>query len=261
MKSIDRSEICFIVSARTKEGVNQKVAELRGLGVPFMVICAEKTDNPDVIYRAKKGKFDAINYASQFIDDSVKIVCLNDVDNRIFNFDKAVEKMICTGAGMVFCKIKVNSGPQMQFYSIMDRIRKFLPVTSSGDLMLIERSVFNRLLPIPSCKTEDNYLSFKVPELGYRVEFCDDCWVETKKTSTLSEESAYKTRTVTGIYQALSVTKTTPLIRVFYLLLPFVAPLLLLQGKRGGAWTKGIIHGFTNYLKGDKEGAFEKIGG
>jgi hypothetical protein len=261
METIDKSKICFIVSARTKEGVEEKAAELRSLGVPFMVICAEKTDTPEAIYREKKGKFDAINYAAGFTGGHTKIICLNDVDNRICNFDKAVEKMVRTQAGLVFCKIKVDSGPQIQFYSLMDRIRRVLPITSSGDLMLIRKNVFDKLLPIPSCKTEDNYISFKVPELGYKVLFCEECWVETKKTSTLAEESEYKTRTVTGLYQALSLTKTTPLIRVFYLGLPFISPLLLLQGKRGAAWAKGIIQGFTNFIRGDKGGAFEKIGG
>lgn len=169
--------------------------------------------------------------------------------------------MICSQAGIVFCKIKVNSGPQLQFYSLMDKIRRIVPITSSGDLMLIRKNIFDQILPIPPCKTEDNYISFKAPELGYRVVFCEECWVETKKTSTLQEESEYKARTVTGLYQAVSLTKTTPLIRVFYLCLPIITPLLLLQGKRGAVWAKGILQGFTNFLKGDKEGAFERIGG
>lgn len=261
MELIDKSEICFIVSARTHEGVAEKAAELRTIGVPFIIICAEKIDHPDVIYRPKKGKFDAINFASKFVGENVKIICLNDVDSKIFNFEKAVQKMIDDKAGLVFCKIKVDSGPQFQFYSLMDKIRAIVPIASSGDLMLIRKTVFDQLLPIPACKTEDNFISFKAAELGYKVLFCDDCWVETKKTSTLEEEEQYKTRTVTGLYQALSLTKTTPLIRVFYLGLPLITPLLLLQGKRGAAWTKGILLGFTNFLQGDKEGAFEKIGG
>ncbi|MCJ7634617.1 glycosyltransferase family 2 protein [Candidatus Bathyarchaeota archaeon] len=261
MEAFDKSDIFFIVLARTQEGVAEKAFELRKLGVPFIVICGEKMNYPEVIYRQKKGKFDAINFAAKFIGKNIKIVCLNDVDTKLFNFEQALEVMRDRNAGLVFCKVKVNGGPQVQFYSLMDKIRRYVPITSSGELMLIRKKVFDKILPIPPCKTEDNYISFKVTELGYPVLFCEDCWVETKRTQTLEEESQYKTRTVTGIYQALSFTKTAPLVRFFYLSLPFITPLLLLQGKRGAAWTKGIIQGVTNFLRGDKEGAFEKIAG
>jgi len=261
METIDKSEIFFIVLARTQEGVAEKAVELRKFGMPFIVICGEKMNHPNVVYRQKKGKFDAINFAAKFINKDIKIVCLNDVDTKIFNFEKALESMRGTNAGLAFCKVKVNGGPQVQFYSLMDKIRRYVPITSSGELMLIRKKVFDKILPIPPCKTEDNYVSFKAAELGYNVLFCEDCWVETKRTQTLEEESQYKTRTVTGIYQALSFTKTDPLVRVFYLGLPLITPLLLLQGKRGAAWTKGIIQGFTNFLRGDSAGAFEKIAG
>jgi hypothetical protein len=259
MAKLDKSDIFFIVLARTREGVAKKACELRKLGLPFLVICGEKTNYPNVIYREKKGKFDAINFASKFIAKNVKIICLNDVDTKLFNFEQALELMRDKNAGLVFCKVKVDQGPQVQFYSLMDKIRRYVPITSSGELMLIRKKVFEQVLPIPPCKTEDNYISFKVTELGYPVFFCEDCWVETKRTKTLEEESEYKTRTVTGLYQALSFTKTDPLIRVFYLSLPFLSPLLLLQGERGAAWTKGIIQGVTNFLRGDSAGAFEKI--
>ena len=259
METIDKSNIFFVVLARTQEGVAEKVFELKKLAVPFIVICGEKMNHPDVIYRQKKGKFDAINFAAQFIGKDIKIVCLNDVDTKLFNFAKALELIRDNVTGLVFCKVKVEGGPQVQFYSLMDKIRRYVPITSSGELMLIRKKVFDKVLPIPPCKTEDNYISFKVAELGFHVLFCEDCWVETKRTKTLEEESQYKTRTVTGLYQALSFTKTDPLIRVFYLSLPFLSPLLLLQGKRGAAWTKGIIQGVTNFLRGDSAGAFEKI--
>lgn len=259
MKTIDKSDIFFIVLARTQEGVARKAAELEKLGMPFVVICGEKTNLPGVIFRQKKGKFDAINYAANFVNQKTKIVCLNDVDNKICNFEKALEKMINSGAGIVSCKIKVDSGPQVQFYPLMDKIRRYLPITSSGDLMLIRKEVFEQLLPVPPCKTEDNFLSFKAVKLGYKVLFVEDCWVETNKTSNLEEELHYKTRTLTGLYQAVSLSDATPMIRAFYFFLPFAAPLLLLQGKRGVAWTKGIIQGLANFLIGDREGAFENI--
>jgi hypothetical protein len=259
METIDKSNICFIVFARTQEGVAEKISELRKIAVPFIIVCAEKINSIDVIYRQKKGKFDAINYAVTFIDEKIKIVCLNDVDTKIYNFEEALAMMIDKRASLVFCKVKVDSGPQVQFYSLMDKIRRSMLIASSGELMLIRKNVLDQVLPIPPCKTEDNYISFKVKELGYTVSFCEECWVETKRTQTLEEESQYKTRTVTGIYQALSLTKGSPLIRAFYLIFPLITPLLLLQGKRGAAWTKGIIQGYTNFLRGDKEGAFEKI--
>ena len=260
MKTIDKSDILFVVLARTRAGVAEKTLELEKLGLSFIVICGEKINRPNVIYRQSKGKFDAINFAAKFIDKTVKIVCLNDVDTKLFNFSKALEAFRRTNEGLLFCKVRVDSGPQLQFYSLMDKLRRYVPITSSGELMLIQRTVFDKVLPIPPCKTEDNYISFKVKELGYPVLFCEDCWVETQRTKTLEEELQYKTRTVTGLYQALSFTKPDPLVRVFYLMLPIIAPLLLVQGKRGATWTKGIIHGFTNFLSGDRAGVFEKIG-
>jgi hypothetical protein len=261
METFDKSDIFFIVLARTKEGVLEKAIELRKLGVAFIVICGEKMNYPGVIYRPKKGKFDAINFGAKFVGKNIKVVCLNDVDTKIFNFEKALKIMQDKTAGLVFNTVKVNGGPQVQFYSLMNKIRRIVLITSSGELMLIQKNVFLKVLPVPPCKTEDNYISFKVAELGYQVVFCEDCWVETKRTQTLEEEAQYKTRTVTGIYQALSFTKTDPLVRVFYLILPLITPLLLLQGKRGAAWTKGIIQGFTNFLRGDNAGSFEKIAG
>ena len=255
MDAITRSEIFFVVLARTKDGVKEKIAELENLGIPFVIVCGEKTDHPNVVYRPKKGKFDAINFGAKFLRPETKVVCLNDVDTRIYNFEKSLSKL-SKGLVLVFCKVRLDSGPQVHFYSLLDRIRSSLPINSSGELMLVERRVFDRILPIPPCKTEDNYISFRVLELGYKLFFCEDCWVETKRTQTLDEEERYKTRTVTGLYQALSLTEPPILVRVFYLILPFLTPLLLLQGRRGLAWANGILHGFTNFLRGDKEGKF-----
>ena len=255
MDAVTRSEIFFLVLARTKEGVREKIAELENLGIPYIIVCGEETNHPNVVYRPKKGKFDAINYGAKYLRAETKIVCLNDVDTKIFNFEKSLNK-ISRELALVFCKVKLDSGPQVHFYSMLDKIRSSLPINSSGELMLVERSVFDRILPIPPCKTEDNYISFRVLELGYKLFFCEDCWVETKRTQSLDEEERYKTRTVTGLYQALSLTEPPPLVRVFYLILPFLTPLLLLQGRRGLAWARGILHGFTNFLRGDKVGKF-----
>jgi cellulose synthase/poly-beta-1,6-N-acetylglucosamine synthase-like glycosyltransferase len=253
---IKSSEVFFIVPARTAESVNDKIKELETLAYPFVIVCAEKTSIPNVVYRGRKGKYDAINYGANFLRADTKIVCLNDVDTKIFNFEKALETISRNVAALVFCKLKVKRGLQVHFYSMMDRIRKILQITSSGELMLIRREVFESILPLPPCKTEDNYISFKVLELGYRSTFCEDCFVETERTKSYEEEKAYKTRTVTGVYQALSQTKTKPLIRVFYLFLPFISPLLLLQGKRGLSWLRGIVQGVTCFLIGEKDGKF-----
>jgi cellulose synthase/poly-beta-1,6-N-acetylglucosamine synthase-like glycosyltransferase len=255
MDATARSEVFFVVLARTKDGVEEKIAELENLGVPYIIVCGEKTNCPNVVYRPKKGKFDAINFGAKYLRPETKIVCLNDVDTRIYNFEKSLSK-ISKELVLVFCKVRLDSGPQVHFYSLLDRIRRSLPINSSGELMLVERSVFERILPIPPCKTEDNYISFRVLELGYKLFFCEECWVETKRTQTLEEEERYKTRTVTGLYQALSLTEPPASVRVFYLVLPFLTPLLLLQGRRGLAWAKGILHGLANFLQGDRGGKF-----
>jgi cellulose synthase/poly-beta-1,6-N-acetylglucosamine synthase-like glycosyltransferase len=253
---LEPSNVLFIVSARSAENVPEKITELRALGYPFIVVCAEKVDLPGTVYRARRGKYDAINYAAKYLRDETKIVCLNDVDTKIVNFPKALEMIRARNVALVYCRLKVRRGPQVYFYSMMDRIRDKFQIVSSGELMLLRRSAFDQILPIPPCKTEDNYISFKILELGYDVTFCEDAWVETERTVRLEDEKRYKTRTVTGIYQALSQTKTKPLIRVFYLLLPFVSPLLLLQGQRGVTWMKGIINGLTAFLRGDRTGKF-----
>jgi len=250
------SEVFFIVPARTAQGVDSKIKELKMLGYPFVVVCGEKVNIPNVVHRERRGKYDAINYGARFLSSKTRIVCLNDVDTKIFNFEKALEKIRKNGVALVFCKLKVKEGPPVYFYSMMDGIRSRLQIASSGELMLIRREVFEKIMPIPPCKTEDNYISFKIQELGYRSVFCEDCWVETERTKSLKDEEAYKTRTVTGIYQALSQTRGNPLIRVFYFFLPFISPLLLFQGKRGLFWMKGVIHGLTNFLIGDREGKF-----
>lgn len=250
------TEVFFIVLARTAQGVNEKIKELELLGYPFVIACGEKVNISNVVYLERRGKYDAINFGARFLSDETKIVCLNDVDTRIFNFGRALEKICEKDVALVFCKVKLKEGPQVHFYSMMDRIRRRLQITSSGELMLIRKEILEKVMPIPPCKTEDNYISFKVRELGYKSAFCEDCWVETERTKSLKEEEVYKTRTVTGLYQALFQTRNTPLIRIFYFCLPFISPLLLLQGKRGLSWMKGIIHGLANFLSGDKSGKF-----
>jgi hypothetical protein len=81
---------------------------------------------------------------------------------------------------------------------------------------------------------------FKALELGYCAHFCTKAYVTTDRTTNAKEEEVYKARTTLGIYQALKHTRPPPWIRVFYKLLPTVAPLLVLAGEDGKAWMRGI---------------------
>jgi hypothetical protein len=53
------------------------------------------------------------------------------------------------------------------------------------------------------------------------------------------------------------MSKPPMLVRLFYLLLPFVSPLLLVSGKKGYHWAKGILLGFVDYLRGDKAASWK----
>lgn len=254
--SILRQEIFFLVMARTKEGIYEKISELNYLNVPFIIICGEKIEHPKIKYRKPKGKFDAINYGSKYIPETAEIIFINDVDTKILNFKKILEPFNDSTVALVYSKVEVEGGPQTHFYPILDGIRSKLHVASSGELMGIRKSLFLKILPLPPCKAEDSLIMFKILEMGNKILFSKDCWVRTIRTSNLSEETLYKQRTVTGIYQALLYSKPPILTRVFYLLLPFVSPILLVKGKRGFCWLKGIVKGYANYLSGDRNGRF-----
>ena len=153
---------------------------------------------------------------------------------------------------LAYARVDVGSGPQLTFYSFLDRVRKRVPIAASGELMLIRRRVLNKILPLKGCKAEDSYILFRVLEEGGSVAFSEDCFVTTKRTSSGREEEAYKRRTVGGIYQALSLSRPPALVRLFYLLLPLMSPLLLISGRNGYHWTKGILLGFMDYVRGDR---------
>jgi cellulose synthase/poly-beta-1,6-N-acetylglucosamine synthase-like glycosyltransferase len=114
--------------------------------------------------------------------------------------------------------------------------------------MLIRKEVFERVLPLPACLAEDSFILFKTLELGYQAKFCTNAYVTTERTHSSKEEVFYKNRTTLGIYQALNYAKPSPVTRVFYLILPLLAPMLCLAGKDGRSWAKGINRGFTDYL-------------
>jgi cellulose synthase/poly-beta-1,6-N-acetylglucosamine synthase-like glycosyltransferase len=228
-----------MVLARDAINVPQKIAELQETGIPFVIVCGEKVNHPHVVYREAKGKWDAINFGAQFIPDTAEIILFNDVDTRMHNIDLALH-CINTKADMVYCRVSVSEGPQVTFYRILNPIRQRFHICASGEFMLIKRPVFNEVMPIPPCIAEDSYILFRALELGHKAYFCTESYVTTKRTSNTRDEEAYKARTTLGIYQALSYSKPSLIIRVFYYLLPAFSPLLMIAGGNGVAWTKGI---------------------
>ena len=227
-----------LVTAREREGLCEKSYELEALNIPYLIVCGERVDHPRVRYRKVGGKWDAINFGSQFIPPETQVIILNDVDTEIRNLGHAFTHM--PDYDLVYCLVKVTSGPQTKFYEILNPIRKRLNVAASGELMLINRSLFNRLVPMPACNAEDTYMMFKALEWGKRVRFCTQTYVVTERTLDRAEEQEYKTRTTLGIYHALRLAKPPPAIRAFYYSLPLVFPLLAIAGGDGRAWTMGI---------------------
>lgn len=53
----------FTVLARDKKHVDAKIRELENLGVLYKIICGERLNHPNVMYRTPKGKYDAINFS------------------------------------------------------------------------------------------------------------------------------------------------------------------------------------------------------
>jgi hypothetical protein len=244
---LERVNAFFLVLARDRSNLSDKLDEFATLGIAnFLVICGEKVKHPRVRYRKAVGKWDAINFGSKFIPSGAKLILLNDVDTQIHSLDKALLRS--READLIYCKVKVAEGPQREFYRILDRVRQRLHVAASGELMLINRRVFERLLPIPPCTAEDTYLMFRALQLGHRVEFCPETYVTTLRTRSTVEEQLYKARTTLGIYQALRLTKPSPTIRAFYVLLPLMAPLLAVGGSSGRSVAIGIEQAATNNL-------------
>lgn len=249
-------ELFFLVLARDKKYVEEKIRELSKLNVPYLIVCGERIHHPKVKCRAPKGKYDAINFGAKLIPD-VDVVALNDVDTKIRNFDAALRRFKKGKAALLFVKVKVSRGPQQLFYTILDALRRQTPMIASGELMLIRRDVLRKILPLKPCKTEDNLILFKVLEFKYKAVFCEECYVETERTRTAGKEEIYKRKTVTGLYQALSYANPPPHIRLFYIFLPMICPLLLILGRKGYYWLRGIMLGFLDYVRGDRRGYWE----
>ena len=249
--------VFFLVLARDKGHVYEKIAELDTLGYPYRIICGEKIDHPNVVYQPAKGKFAAINFGLTLIPDDVDIVAMNDVDTHIHNFHLALNYFNQPNVALVFGTEQVNEGPQELFFRIFNPIRRLIPAAGSGELMLVRKNILLSLIPIKPCKAEDTYILFKVLEAGHKIVFCHNCFAETERTKTAANEELYKRKTVTGIYQALSYSHPPLSIRLFYLCLPFASPLLLVIGGKGYYWMRGILLGLADYLQGDRSGIWK----
>jgi len=250
-------KLFFLVLARDERHVNEKVKELKGLGMPYLVVSGKRLNHPNIVYRKPKGKYDAINFGARLVPRDVGIVALNDVDTKIRNIGAALKYFDSNDVALVFARVSVKEGPQRSFYVFLDFIRRRLPITASGELILIRRNVLERILPIPACKAEDSYILFKVMEFKQEVVFCQECYVETERTKSIEKEEIYKRKTVCGIYQALGYSHPSNFIRLFYLLLPLASPILLVLGKKGYYWMKGILLGLIDYLRGDRSGVWQ----
>ncbi len=249
----------FLVLARDEKNVSQKINELEAMNVPFLIVCGKKLSHPSVVYRPPRGKYDALNFGISKIPHNYETIILNDVDTKIANFKAGLDRFEKGNLDLMFAGVEVKAGPQKIFYPLLDFIRRKIPITASGELMIIKKSTLLKLLPIKPCKAEDSYLLFKTMELGQKVAFCDECYVETERTNTPNKEVDYKRRTVCGIYQALEYAKPSLSIRVFYTFLPMVTPFLLVFGDKGYYWMRGINLGFKDYLHGDRAGSWKPI--
>ncbi len=249
--------VFFVVLARDANLVLEKARELTELGYPFVVICGEPVDHPNVVFRQPSGKYDAINFSLNFIPNNFDVVAFNDVDTRIHNLGCALGLMQNSALSLVYAKVRVQSGPQLSFYKLLDPLRRWIPIAASGELIIVRQDALRTVLPVKQCKSEDSYILFKILENGGKIAFCEDAFVETVRTANSKQEEGYKRRTTGGIYQALSMTRPPILVRLFYTLLPIMSPLLMLTGKKGYYWSRGIIQGYLDYLRGDEAGTWK----
>ena len=93
-------------------------------------------------------------------------------------------------------------------------------------------------------------------ELNYKVDFCDDAYVRTSRTSSAREEVLYKERTTLGILQALDYARPPPWIGLFYRSLPIFAVMLMLGGEDGRAWARGILGAIRLHVEGSNRTMF-----
>jgi cellulose synthase/poly-beta-1,6-N-acetylglucosamine synthase-like glycosyltransferase len=255
---VDDRNVFFVVLARDKRHVNVKIEELERLDVPYRIICGDIIDHPKVVCRRPKGKYDAINHSLSLIPEDASIVIYNDVDTRIINYKPLLERLKNENIGMAYAPELVTEGPQATFFKIFNPLRSRIPLAATGELMAVRRKLLEKILPLKPTKAEDTYMMFKTLELGYKVVQCDECSVSTERTKEPGEEQHYKRRTITGIYQALSLTNPPAGTRLVYTLLPIVSLLLIILGPKGYYTAKGITLGLLDYLRGDRTGAWKQ---
>jgi cellulose synthase/poly-beta-1,6-N-acetylglucosamine synthase-like glycosyltransferase len=241
--------VSFLVLSKDNKPVVSKLEELELNGIrSVLVVCGERINLPNVVYREPNGKYDAVNFGASKLLDSCDVIVMNDVDTRISGLEYVLQHFSDPRVAMVFSRISVADGPQTTFYGLMDQLRRHFPVAANGELIAVRSDVLRRIIPLPPCLAEDTYIMFKVMEFGYKVVVEERSKVVTNRTKTKLEEEKYKRRTVLGIYQALSMSHPDARIRAFYWILPFVSLLLIAAGNKGLAWTKGIISGFALHL-------------
>lgn len=250
--------VFFVVLARDAKGVERKAAELNNLGYPYVIVCGEKTNIRNTVYREPRGKYDAVNFGIKFIPTETDLVAFNDVDTVIHNFGAGLDLFHDHTISLVFARVDVESGPQLSFYTLLDSLRTRVPIAASGELMLIRHEALKEIMPLKACKAEDSYILFKLLEKGGKAVFSKECYVTTERTAFSEEEEHYKRRTLGGIYQALSMARPPAITRLFYTLLPFLSPLLLVSGRKGYYWTKGILLGYVDYMRGDRTSRWER---
>jgi cellulose synthase/poly-beta-1,6-N-acetylglucosamine synthase-like glycosyltransferase len=252
-------KVFFLILARDKNHVFTKIKEIEKLGYPYKIICGEQILHRNVIFQPPTGKYAAINFGLTLVPIETEIIVMNDVDTTISNFDLALKGFENPNVALVFGTELVKEGPQYLFFRMMNPIRNLVPIAGSGELMLIRKNILKEIFPLKPCKAEDTYILFKVLENKHEIFFSEKSYAETKRTQVAEKEEFYKRRTVAGIYQALSYTHPPLSIRIFYYLLPLVSPLLLVIGKKGYYWTKGILLGLTDFLSGDRKGTWTPI--
>jgi cellulose synthase/poly-beta-1,6-N-acetylglucosamine synthase-like glycosyltransferase len=251
--------VFFLVFARDQKYVAEKIEELDRLGFSYLIVCGEKYRHSKVVYRKPKGKYDAINFGFEFVPTDTEIVAMNDVDTKIRNFGSALRCFDSEEVDLVFAKVVATEGPQQLFLPMLRRLRRIMTVAASGDLMLVKYEALKRALPVKPCKAEDSYVLFRVLTHGGKAADCEECYVLTDKTRSVREEQQYKERTVLGIYQALALANPPSRIKFFYAVLPIISPVLLVSGKNGLAWARGILKGVVKYLQYDRSGYWQPI--
>jgi len=250
-------KLFFLVLARDRKNIKEKIRELINLRAPYLIVCGEPLNHPNVVHRKPMGKYDAINFGAELVPKEAEIIALNDVDTKIYNFHAALKYFNSEKTALVFVKTVVIGGPQNKFIVYEDAIRRHILITAGGGLMLIRHNILKEILPIRGCKAEDTYILFELLKRKFHVVFCEECCVEQKITKSEKKEEDYKRKVVTGIYQALHYAKPPPPIRLFYTLLPFMSPSLLVLGRKGYYWMKGILLGFLDYIRGDRSGFWQ----